>query len=69
MPAGTELVLATVDRGTRKPGPSFFMVKGADGGAPAWRFGVVEVTRREDTSLCARCHGEAAHDGVFALPE
>ncbi len=63
--AGTQLVLTSVDRATRKPGPTFFMTKDASG----WRFGVADGAKGEDSTLCARCHAEAPHDSVFALPE
>ena len=77
--AGTDLVMVSVDHTTHKPGPTFFMRKdarpGIDGGAGSgngtWRYGVVEITHAatEDIALCARCHAEAPHDHVYALPE
>ena len=35
-----------------------------------WRFGIVESpgAKPEDVALCARCHAEAPHDDIFALP-
>jgi cytochrome c553 len=69
--SGTELVMTDVDRATRSPGPTYYMVKEeADGGRATWRFGVLESPNasREALALCARCHDEAPGDRVFALP-
>ena len=73
-PAGTQIVMTSVDRKTRSQGPTYFMQKAGlshDAAADAWRFGIVEApaTRGDDLALCARCHAEAPHDHVFRLPE
>ena len=64
---GTEVVMATQVASAHAAGPTFFMLKEA----AAWRFGVVESpnARPDETALCVRCHAEAPHDEVFALPE
>jgi len=77
-PVGTQVVLVAVDRTTHKPGPTLYMQKNAPraaGAAPSkgaaveWEYGVLEATSTnvEGAALCARCHAEAAHDGVFGL--
>jgi hypothetical protein len=64
---GSEVVMATVDRASKAHGPSFFMKKDTN---DVWRFGVVESpgAKPEEVALCARCHVEAPHDSLFALP-
>lgn len=67
-PVGTEIVMATqLPSSTHAAGPTFFMLKEPG----TWRFGVVESpnARPDETVLCTRCHAEAPHDEVFALPE
>jgi hypothetical protein len=68
VPVGTQLVMTTVERTTHRPGPTFFMEK--KGEPVVWRFGIVESpgAKPEDVALCARCHAEAPHDDIFALP-
>ena len=70
VPAGTMVVMVDVERSTHRPGPTYFMQRQA-GDAGAWTYGVVELPglTPADVSLCARCHEEAPHDGLFALPE
>jgi len=65
--AGSEVVMATVERASKARGPSFFMKKEAN---DVWRFGVVDSpgARSQEVALCARCHVEAPHDSLFALP-
>jgi hypothetical protein len=50
------------------PGPDLVMVKREEG----WRFLRVRpdgwLDPSADLELCARCHREAAHDGLFGLP-
>jgi hypothetical protein len=71
---GTEVVMTDVETAGHKPGPTFFMLKDAPAaGAPSgeWRYGIVESpgAKASELTLCARCHAEAPHDHVFALPE
>ncbi len=67
LPVGTQVVMVSVDHASHAPGPTFFMQKGAT----SWTYGLVEApeTKPEALWLCARCHAEAQHDDVFALPE
>ena len=78
LPAGAQLVMTTVDRATKKAGPTFFMEKLKENAASRgarWRYGVVTIEpgaeRRttEDFTLCARCHAEAPRDQVFGVPD
>jgi len=72
--SGTVIAMATVERASKKPGPTYFMEKGTLAGgatAGAWRFGVTPAptATAEELGLCARCHAEAQNDHVFGLPE
>jgi hypothetical protein len=66
-PVGAEVVMAYTDRVSHKPGPTFFMQRTETG----WRYGVAESPSATpaDLALCARCHAEAPHGELFALPE
>jgi hypothetical protein len=63
-PPGTLVVMTHVDRQTDKAGPTYFMLKDA----AQWTYGVVSAPKETSIRLCARCHSEAPHDSLFALP-